>query len=395
MRSAAVERHLEPLRERCAEDDLADRPLLVVHEAELRTQPRLVERGRPEQADLLLPREQQLDAGMTDVLDENAPQALEHLRHRRLVVGAEDRAAGIPDHAVLDDGAQLTRGRHRVEVGAEEERRTFRRRLDPRVDVAERILLGLETETAQITQDDVGDGVLLTRRRGQGSELEEEVDHVGHAPILGGGLGRDVLAGSRAGAVERSADEAAEQRRRPRRPRLELRVELARDEPGMVGQLDDLDEPALLERPADHEASSRRAGRGTCCSPRSDAGAARGSSSRRTTPACASPRRPRPPARRAASSRRDPRSPSAPADRSMTGYGVSGSISVEFAPSNPTTWRANSDTATCMPRQIPRYGMPRSRATWHARILPSQPREPNPPGTSTPSTFSSSSAVSS
>ncbi len=79
----------------------------------------------------------------------------------------------------------------------------------------------------------------------------------------------------------------------------------------------------------------------------------------------------------------------------MTGYGVSGSISVEFAPSSPTTWRANSETATCMPRQMPRYGMRRSRATWHARILPSQPREPKPPGTSTPSTLSSSSAVSS
>ena len=33
----------------------------------------------------------------------------------------------------------------------------------------------------------------------------------------------------------------------------------------------------------------------------------------------------------------------------MTGYGVSGSISVELAPSSPTTCRANSDTATCMP----------------------------------------------
>ena len=79
----------------------------------------------------------------------------------------------------------------------------------------------------------------------------------------------------------------------------------------------------------------------------------------------------------------------------MTGYGVSGSISVEFAPSSPHTWRANSKTATCIPRQMPRYGMPRSRATRQAVIFPSQPREPKPPGTSTPSTPSSSAAASS
>ena len=73
--------------------------------------------------------------------------------------------------------------------------------------------------------------------------------------------------------------------------------------------------------------------------------------------------------------------------RSITGYGVSGSISVEFAPSSPQTWRANSETATCIPRQMPRYGIASSRATRQARIFPSQPREPKPPGTSTPSTL--------
>src|SRR5438034_3471452 len=50
------------------------------------------------------------------------------------------------------------------------------------------------------------------------------------------------------GARERGADELPEERRRPRRARLELRVELAGHEPGMVGELDDLDEPTLLER---------------------------------------------------------------------------------------------------------------------------------------------------
>src|SRR6266542_661505 len=39
--------------------------------------------------------------------------------------------------------------------------------------------------------------------------------------------------------------------------------------------------------------------------------------------------------------------------------------------------------------------MPRSRATRQARIFPSQPREPKPPGTSTPSTRSSSRVASS
>ena len=43
-----------------------------------------------------------------------------------------------------------------------------------------------------------------------------------------------------------------------------------------------------------------------------------------------------------------------------------------------------------MPRQMPRYGISCSRATRQARIFPSHPREPNPPGTSTPSACSSS-----
>ena len=34
------------------------------------------------------------------------------------------------------------------------------------------------------------------------------------------------------------------------------------------------------------------------------------------------------------------------------------SNSVELAPGMPATWRANSQTAICMPRQTPRYGMP-------------------------------------
>src|SRR5207249_10822812 len=49
------------------------------------------------------------------------------------------------------------------------------------------------------------------------------------------------------------ADELAEERRRACRARLELRMELARDEPRMVGQLDDLDETPLVDGARDDE----------------------------------------------------------------------------------------------------------------------------------------------
>src|SRR5213082_2259331 len=57
-----------------------------------------------------------------------------------------------------------------------------------------------------------------------------------------------------AGSCERSAHEIAEQRRRARRPRLELRVELRGDEPRVVRELDDLDEAPLLEGAGHREA---------------------------------------------------------------------------------------------------------------------------------------------
>src|SRR3982750_824274 len=55
----------------------------------------------------------------------------------------------------------------------------------------------------------------------------------------------------------------------------------------------------------------------------------------------------------------------------------------------PATCRANSETAICIPRQMPRYGTPRSRANLAARILPSTPRMPKPPGIRMPSHSSS------
>src|SRR5579859_3021570 len=42
--------------------------------------------------------------------------------------------------------------------------------------------------------------------------------------------------------IDRRADESREQRMRTHRPRLELGMELAADEPRMIGQLDDFDE---------------------------------------------------------------------------------------------------------------------------------------------------------
>lgn len=51
------------------------------------------------------------------------------------------------------------------------------------------------------------------------------------------------------------------------------------------------------------------------------------------------------------------------------------------------TLRMNSRTAICMPRQMPRYGTWWLLAYSAARIMPSTPRLPKPPGTSTPSAF--------
>ena len=67
-----------------------------------------------------------------------------------------------------------------------------------------------------------------------------------------GGCAADAGAGGR--ALDGGADEVTEERRGPRRARLELGVVLARDEPGVVGELDHLDEAALLERPRHDEA---------------------------------------------------------------------------------------------------------------------------------------------
>ena len=179
-------------------------------------------------------------------------------------------------------------------------------------------------------------------------------------------------------------------------PRLELGVELRGDEPRMIGQLDHLDEAALLEGAADREARVDEllaVGVVHLVAVAVALGDDRLAAVDLAGLRC--PRRARPPARRAASSRRDPRRPSGRAAGRSPGTASRGPSRSSSRPSRPQTWRANSETATCIPRQMPRYGIASSRATRQARIFPSQPREPKPPGTSTPSTPASSARASS
>jgi len=155
----------------------------------------VVEGGGAEQTDLLLRREQQLDPAVRPVLGEHAPCSLEHRRDCRLVVGSEDRAGRIADHAVVvDHWLDRRSGRHGVEMGTEEDRRAAAvRRFEPAVEIADvradgaacLILVDRQAEVAEITDDCVGDGALVARRAGQRGQLGEEIDDLrGHRAIL-------------------------------------------------------------------------------------------------------------------------------------------------------------------------------------------------------------------
>ena len=121
---------------------------------------------------------------MRAVLGEHAPDALEHRDDGGLVVAAEDRRAAVAHDPVLDDRLDRVDRRHRVEVGAEEERLAVPRRLERDVDVPHRradgragvVLVRVEPEIAEIAEDAVGDGALLAGRARDGGELEEEVE---------------------------------------------------------------------------------------------------------------------------------------------------------------------------------------------------------------------------
>ena len=188
-----MEGHLERLRERRAEDHVADRSRLVVDEPVPRVQPRMVECRRPEQAHFFLRREDELDPGVRTALGEHAPRGLEHRRHRRFVVRAEDRPGRVPDDSlVVDDRLDPTHRLHRIEVRAEEDRRPGGRRLEPRVQVsdggadlgARPVLVHVERTVAQVRRDDVGDRPLLTGRARDRRQLGEELEDLGHFAIL-------------------------------------------------------------------------------------------------------------------------------------------------------------------------------------------------------------------
>ncbi len=117
---------------------------------------------------------------MRTSLGENAARTFEHRDDRGLVVGAEDRAARVPDDAVVaEDRLERPVGRNRVQVRAEEERRSLRLRLDARIDVAEVVLVRLEAEVAQIARDGVRDGALVAGWARDGGELQKEVGKIG------------------------------------------------------------------------------------------------------------------------------------------------------------------------------------------------------------------------
>ena len=65
-------------------------------------------------------------------------------------------------------------------MGAEEERRAVGRRLDPRVEVSERVLLDVEAEIAEVPRHDCGDGVLASGRRRDRGEFEEKLGDAAH-----------------------------------------------------------------------------------------------------------------------------------------------------------------------------------------------------------------------
>ena len=58
-----------------------------------------------------------------------------------------------------------------------------------------------------------------------------------------------------------------------------------------------------------------------------------------------------------------------------------------FAPLSFRTFLANSISATCIPKHIPKYGIWFSLAYLQAKIIPSIPLSPKPPGTKIASVF--------
>ena len=119
-----------------------------------------------------------------------------------------------------------------------------------------RAVLGdLGAETAERGPHDLGDGSLLARGRGDLTEARHQPGHrrqhgrIGLAHPPSGAGSRSWLRPRARASAAGGADELPEERLRPGGPALELGVELRRAEPGVVGQLDDLDQ-ATVGRPA-------------------------------------------------------------------------------------------------------------------------------------------------
>ena len=146
----------------------------------------MVEGGRALEADLLLRREHELDAGVRRSLPENPAHRLEHHDDRGLVVGAEDRPPRVPDDAVLDDRLEASVERDRVGVRAEEDRVAVPvLARDAAVDAPCRalehgcgvVLVPLEAEIGQVLADAVRHRPLLPGRARHRAELEKQVEH--------------------------------------------------------------------------------------------------------------------------------------------------------------------------------------------------------------------------
>ena len=232
------------------------------------------------------------------------------------------------------------------------------------------VLLDVQPELAEVGAHRVRHRALAARRAldlAEPDEVGDEAFALGGWRSDGGGHGLEELSARRAhardsartsgsssgarprAALERRAHEVPEQRLRAQRAGLELGVVLRGDEERVVGQLDDLhqavvrrgaaaDEARLLQPLAqvvvdlvavavalvDHRLAVDLA--------------------RRACPRGASPGR-----RPGASCRPCRGPPSAPAGGRSPGTASPGRTRWSWRPSMPTTWRANSDTATCMP----------------------------------------------